>query len=283
MLPILLQFSFVKIYTFGVFLVLALFWGSFFLWKNIRLTAYKEDTVFDGLFFAMAGGALIGRIAYVTFHFQDFGFNLLKFILFNGYPGFSFWGFIVGFFLTLSLFAQSQRIRFVELVDYFVPPFFLAMAIGKVGAFFSGAEFGAATSFPLAITYANYDGMRHLTPLYEGVLLFLGVFLSFRMLFAVRREHLSRGFLFLFFLWFYSAVYVAFDPLRGERTMINNYSAYGVLSLVVLLTLTVYFIYYFRAAIFAATIGNFTKKTHGKSPDSGIHTTAKGTPHQRKG
>ena len=31
MLPVLLDLKFVKIYTFGVFLVLAFFWGAFFL------------------------------------------------------------------------------------------------------------------------------------------------------------------------------------------------------------------------------------------------------------
>lgn len=259
MLPILIKIGFFKIYTFGIFLVLAFFWGAYYLWKNIQLTSFKEDEVFDGLFFAMLGGALIGRLLHVVLHFSDFGINLLKFILINGYPGFSMWGAMVGFFLFLYLFCNSRKLKFEELIDYVIPPFFITMAIGKLGSFFAGVEVGAETTLPVAIKYATIDGMRHLTPLYEGLLLFIGAYFAHRMIFTIRRGSLSRGFLLLFFFWFYSAMFFGFDFIRGEKSMLFGYSVYGMMALIILLTLSLYFIYYFRAAILQPLFSIFKK------------------------
>src|SRR3989338_2744259 len=98
MLPVLFSFGPVKIYTFGIFLVLAFFWAAFILWKNIRLSSYKEDDIFDGMFISLIGGLVIGRLVYVILNFSSFGIDLLKFILINGYPGISLAGVIVGGF-----------------------------------------------------------------------------------------------------------------------------------------------------------------------------------------
>ena len=59
MIPVLLDLKFIKIYTFGIFLVLAFFWGAFILWKNYLLTAQKEEELFDGMFLSLAGGLFI--------------------------------------------------------------------------------------------------------------------------------------------------------------------------------------------------------------------------------
>ncbi len=259
MLPILLQVGFIKIYTFGIFLVLAFFWSTYYLWKNIQLTSFKEDEVFDGLFISMFGAALVGRIVYVMLHFSEFGLSILKFILVNGYPGFSMWGALLGFFVFLYFFCTSRKLKFEEMIDYVVPPLFLAMAIGKVGGFFAGLEMGSETSLPVAIKYATADGMRHLTPLYEGVLLFIGTYFAHRMMFDIRRGTLSKGFLLLFFFWFYSAVFFGFDFIRADRTFIFGYSAYSMIAFIILLTLSLYLVYYFRAVILRPLLGIFKK------------------------
>ena len=72
MLPVLLNFAFIKIYTAGVFLVLAFFWGLFFLWKNIKLTSFKEEDLFDGVFVGLLGGLFFARIFYIILNFGDF-------------------------------------------------------------------------------------------------------------------------------------------------------------------------------------------------------------------
>ena len=142
MLPVLLNLGFIKIYTFGVFLVLGFFWAIFLLWKNIRLTSFKEEDVFDGLFLSMFGAFFFGRLIFVFLNFKDFGFNLLKFVLVNGYPGISLYGAIFGGLLVLYLFTNSRKLNFNDLIDYLITPLFIAFVFGKIGSFFS--EIGRA-------------------------------------------------------------------------------------------------------------------------------------------
>src|SRR5207237_704571 len=114
-----------------------------------------------------------------------FGLDPLKFILVNGYPGFSLFGFVLGAIIAMYLYFASRKVKFLEVVDYFIPSALLSLGMGKLGSFFSGVEPGTKTKFLLAIKYAGYDGNRHLTPLYEALLFFLGAFLSYKLLFAI--------------------------------------------------------------------------------------------------
>jgi len=258
MLPVLLDFGFLKIYTLGVFLVLAFFWGSFFLWKNIALTSFKEDEVFDGVFFSLFGGLFIGRFTYIAFHYTDFGFDILKFILINGYPGMHYIGFVLGFLLFGYIFTVGKKISFFKCVDYIIPPLFLALAIGKIGSFFSGSEIGSQTHFMLAMAYTNLDGMRHLTAFYESLFFFLASFITYKYIFSIRKGFLHEGFNLIFFLWYFGLVQFVFDPLKTFRTMTQYTSVEMIMSGGLLLTGSIYFLYYFRKSI--RSVFNFLLK-----------------------
>lgn len=268
MLPVLLNFGFVKIYTMGVFLVLAFFWASFILWKVARLSSYKEEDVFDMLFGGILSGLFFGRLIYVILHFGDFGFNILRFILINGYPGLSLYGVIIGFILSLLLSSYLRKIVFTNLVDYYIPSSFLAVAIGKLGSFFSGSEAGIKTTFLLSVRYSGLAGARHLTSLYEAILFFAGVAIAYRLLFEIRREKYHSGFTLLFFVWYTGAVYFIFDNLKQDHLYFLGYSFNKVMSGVLLLTFSFYFVYYFRSHIikqateFRSLIFSYVKSTY---------------------
>lgn len=249
MLPVLLDLKFVKIYTFGVFLVLAFFWGSFLLWKNIRLTSHKEEEVFDGVFFSLLGGLFVGRFVYVLLNFKEFGFDIVKFILVNGFPGLSLYGTLIGGLGSLYLYYTLKKAKFSSVIDYFISPLFLALAFGKLGSFFAGAEVGTKTKLFLSIKYAGFEGFRHLTALYESLFFFFAAYISYRILFEIRKEKYSHGFLFAFFIWFFSLIYFVFDKLKEHHLLLESYSFNKILSSILLLTLSFYFIYYFRSLI----------------------------------
>lgn len=234
MLPILLSIGPIKIYTFGIFLALAFFWASFLLWKLVRLTAYKEEDVFDTMFLSLIIGLISGRLFYVLFHFKEFGLDILKIILVNGFPGISLYGLIIGFVTTFIIILSIKKIKVDEIIDYTITPAFIALAIGKIGAFFSGVETG---------------GPRHLTPFYEGLVFFVAAFLAYKLLFEIRKEKYSHGFLFPLFGFIYSLSYIIFDPIRGKKEIFINQNINLEISLIILLTTGVYFIYYFRSPI----------------------------------
>lgn len=256
MLPVFLDLKVIKLFTFGIFLLLAFFWGSYLLWKNFLLTSYKEEDIFDGMFVSLIGGLFLSRILYVAIHFQDFGFSILKFILINGYPGLSLYGFIMGFLLSLYLYASRRKMKFMELVDYFVPSSLLAIGFGKIGSFFSGpALAGKAPSFLLS-----------LFPFYEAVLFFLGSFISYKILFSIRREKYQKGLNLFFFGWFFSLVTLIFTSIRLGKNAFLNLEFNTIISALFVLTFTFYFIYYFKSPISQTfmKIGKGARR-HGKN------------------
>lgn len=249
MLPIILDVGFIKIYTFGVFLVLAFFWSSFFLWKNIALTSYKEDEIFDSVFVSLFGGLFMGRLVHILLNFNDFGFDILKYILINGYPGIHVTGGIAGFFLFLLFYTRSKKIHYSRLIDYVIPALLLALAIGKMGAFFSGAEVGSQTSFFISLKYPNLDGLRHLTPLYESILLYIGSYLTYKILMDIRRERYYEGYNFLIFWVTYSFTLLITDPIKSFKFMWQGMSVNMLLHGVILLTGSICVLYYFRTSL----------------------------------
>ena len=260
MLPILLDVGFIKIYTNGVFMVLAFFWSAFFLWKNISLTAFKEDEIFDGVFFSLLGSLIVGRLLYVLLHASEFGLSLLRIILINGYPGISQYGALAGLFFFGYLFASSRKISYGKLVDYAIAPIFLALGIMKLGAFFAGTEVGSETDFLLVLAYPHLDGMRHLTPLYESLLFFGGSYIAHMILMGIRRNKWYPGFNFVVFAGIYSFISLVFDPIKAFRTIIYAVSFDMIVSSIILLTILGYMLYYFRDPI----IDRFKKNSKEK-------------------
>lgn len=216
MLPVLLDAPILKMYTFGVFLLLAFFWSLFWFWRNIKRTSFKEDEMFDGLFISLFGALFVARLVHVLVHFQDFGPSILKFILINGYPGLSLPGALLGGFLTLRIFTKYMRLPFMEVVAYAVPPLFLALGIGKLGAFFAGTSIGSLTSFPLHVAYMGYTGLRHIVGVYEAIILFIGFYVSQKMLLNYRRDKIDVGSLFSFFIGVVALAYIVLDFLKAD-------------------------------------------------------------------
>lgn len=244
MLPVLLDLKFIKIYTFGVFLVLALFWGMFWLWQNIKLTSYREEVVFDGLFVALAGGLFFSRLFFVVLNFSDFGFNILKFILINGYPGLSLIGGLTGGFFSFLAFFRYKNINWLSLIDYFVPPLFLSLSIGKIGSFFAGVDVGTKTNFFLNLSYLGYQGGRHLVAVYEALFFALGAYLSYKLLMALRRGSFPFGSVFYFFVFYFSLINLLLDKLKASHLYLAETSFNYLVSLILFFVFGAYFSYF---------------------------------------
>lgn len=245
MLPVLFTIGPVKIYTFGVFLLLAFLWGCFFLWKNIKLTAEKEEIVFDGLFISLASGLFFSRLIFVLLNFSQFGLNPLKFILINGYPGLSLFGFFIGGFFALFLFFSSKNIEGLSLIDYFISPIFLSLFIGKIGSFLAGVDLGNKTNFIFSVEYLGVEGKRHLVGLYEAFFFGLAVYFSYKILLLVRRQMLPKGFVFYFFLFYFGMVNLLLDKAKENHLYFFGVSFNFYLSIIFVFVFGVYFLHFF--------------------------------------
>ena len=280
MLPVLLDLSIIKVYTFGVFLVLAFFWGTFWLWRNTKLTSYKEEDIFDGLFISLFGGLFTARSIFVLLNFADFGLNPLKFILVNGYPGLSLVGALAGGFLTLLLYVHYKKIPFLHLSDYIISPLFLALAIGKIGSFFAGTDLVSQTDFILRVHYVGSEGARHIVALYESFLLFIGFYIANILMYKTRREIMQRGVSFFFFLSYFSLTQILLDFMKHNHLYLAELSFNLVVSTAVFVVSTGYLLFQYRESLetftknFASSLSTYGRQRTHKTTAGSIEEKA---------
>lgn len=271
MFPILLDLHIIKIYTYGVFLVLAFFWSLFWYWRNLKRTSFKEEEMFDGVFICMLGGLFFARLTYFLLNFQDFGPNIMKFILINGYPGLSLIGALIGAFFTLTLFTRVQRLPYMEVVAYAVPSLFLAIGIAKIGSFFGGTVVGTETTFPLSVQYVGHAGQRHIVAIYEAILMFIGFFVSQKMVLTYRRDKIDVGSLFSFFVFWVALMYMSLDFLKDDTLYLANLRFNVIFPGIFLGIVTVWELIKYRKEIFGSVnkLARSSRK-HGKkaTPDT---------------
>lgn len=271
MLPVLLDLKIIRIYTFGVFAVLALFWGLFWFWRNIKKTSYKEEKMFDVAFVSLLGAVFSARLMYVLLHFEDFGFSVLKFILINGYPGLSLVGALVGGFLVMGIISKLLKIDFLEAVAYSVPAVFLTLCIGYIGAFFAGSVAGTETSFILRVSYAGYEGMRHITALYEAIIMLLGFIISQNLLMRYRRDKIHVGSIFSFFVIVLSISHASLDFFKADRVYLFGVRFNVLSGITFLLIFSIWELYKYRTAL-VTKFRTIIKKNGKKIPsDKGTH------------
>ena len=180
------------------------YWYSALIWLGIvlavayaqwqgRLLGYRHPQALDGALWALVGGLLGARLAYVVPNWPDYGGRPAALIgLWGG--GYAFQGGLLGGTLGLWLYSLNARLSFRRLADLAAPAVSLAQGLGWAGAWVHGANYGlilrSVISMWLPDLYGVY-GPRFPTQMLAcalGILLFLG-------LHRLSRFHLQPGML----------------------------------------------------------------------------------------
>src|SRR3972149_2076530 len=113
MLPILFTIGPFKVYAFGFFLSLSFILSTFIIWKYAK-EDLKESEYLDAFLYTSVIALITARIIYILFHFEEFGINILRYIVVRETPGLSLTGGLVGGFLFLWWYAKSQKFDFLH-------------------------------------------------------------------------------------------------------------------------------------------------------------------------
>ena len=188
--PILLKLGPINIYSFGVFLALGFFIGAFYFWREGK-NEFEEEVILDATL-AVAISAFLGaRLFYILSHFANFQFNPLHWVHFYLYPGFSFWGGVIGGLSVITWFAQRKKISFWRLADFLALGVSLGTIFGQIGCLLNGCTVGKLTAFPWGREAFGFLGKRHPVTFYDALvalLIFFVVWRIFRWIFAQRRQ-----------------------------------------------------------------------------------------------
>ena len=117
MLPVLFSLNKVSLSSFGVFTTLGFLVGVFLVWRLSRAWDLDEERILDLTLLTFLGGLFGARLYFVLEHLSVFALNFLRIILINKYPGFSFWGAILGGWLTLFYLCRSKKMDFWLISD----------------------------------------------------------------------------------------------------------------------------------------------------------------------
>ena len=185
MYPTLLSLGPVSISSFGAFLVIAFFAGSFVVWKKGREEHFEEEDLFDATLLATFWGLIGARVWYILFHLGEFGVDVIKMMALTKFPGLSFLGALPVGILALVLISRKKKWEIFEALDVFVLGVVLAQALGFIGALLNGSGYGTRSVLPWAVNFVGVEGARHPTQIY-GAILLLVVFI---VLLKVFREY----------------------------------------------------------------------------------------------
>lgn len=132
MFPILFQIGSLTIYTYGIFLILAVLMGAFWFWWAGKQQGFVEERLLDLALLSLLGGFLGARLIGLFLQWPE-----IK--LWDGM--FSWGGGVVGFLVALSWFLDREGWSFLKIGDLLAPALSVGLTFGYLGLWFgvSGA------------------------------------------------------------------------------------------------------------------------------------------------
>ncbi len=173
MYPALLTIGPVTIYTFSLFLFLGFFLATFLIWRRLKEQGWLEESILDFLFLATFLGIIFGRIVFIVTHFELFGFSVVRFFLINRFPGFSFWGGLLGAFLAMFYYIRKNRWDFWRVLDEVVFGLAPFAVLFHLGCFFDGCQLGRETSALWGVFFPGSLLRRQPVSLFEALAFFI--------------------------------------------------------------------------------------------------------------
>ncbi len=173
MQPVLFTIGSLPISSFGFFLILACLSATYFIWRIIKVYDLDEERFLDLILLTLAGGFILSRLLFVIFHLDQFR-EPLKAVLFNRYPGLSFWGGFFGSFVILKWLCLRFKLDFWQVVDLVIPGVFLGISFASIGCLLGSCEYGFALNLPFAVTQVGLIDKRFPVQAVESLLFFLG-------------------------------------------------------------------------------------------------------------
>lgn len=192
MSPILFTIGSFNVYAFGFFLSLAFLFSTFIVWKNAKEVLLEEEYL-DAFLYTNIAALVSARLIYIVLNANDFGLNILKYIVVREAPGLSLMGGLYGGIVFLFWYAKKKGESFWKLADLFSLSGCFALFLAKIGEQLGGGGFGRETAFFLGVKLAGLPGRRHPVELYEALLFLILTIILYLVYRKVKRNVWPAG------------------------------------------------------------------------------------------
>lgn len=186
--PILFEYGKVKIYSFGLMLVIGLLIAIGVGRKRAPRYGITPDQFVDASMIGLLLGIVGARLVFIL---QDWGYysaNPAKLwtLQFEGIT--SFGGIIFGA-LGMWIWSLRKKVALIKVLDTSGGPFLLAHAVGRIGCLLNGCCFGTACTVPWGIPIKGHTGLFHPAQAYDTLMNIAAFFV----LVAIEKRGLKSG------------------------------------------------------------------------------------------
>ncbi len=159
MYPILLQIGPVTIYSLWICVCVGFLLSLLVLNKLIQKDRAKLSFIADNSLPIFLGGLLFSRLIEVIrnykYYFDGLELNHILEIFYIWDKNLSFWGGVIGVFLTLAYFCKKERENVYKWFDILSVCIITGTVFGNLGAYLDGRNYGNETDLPWGIVVEN--------------------------------------------------------------------------------------------------------------------------------
>lgn len=127
--------------------------GARLMQRYTRPRGIRDDVLWRILGWALAGGLVGMRVAWVLGHWREMGSILDAFAIWNG--GMSLLGGLIGAVLVGGFVARREKLAVLPLLDMASPGIALGIAIGRISDLIIGDHLGKPTTLPWGFRYVG--------------------------------------------------------------------------------------------------------------------------------
>jgi phosphatidylglycerol---prolipoprotein diacylglyceryl transferase len=228
--PLIIETRYFVIHSLWLFFTIALIIGTYAFVKLAGKNGLKIQFLSANAWKLLIWALIGSRIAYVAenyfVYFYSFSSDAILQIFYVWDQGLSIWGALLAFLIAFYYLCKKDETQdFMKWLDAFVPAMLIGLAIGSIGAFLDGINYGHETNFPWGVNFENpaikYAVPIHPTQIY-AFLYSLAIGIGLILIAPIKKiKNLELpGFIGLLGLATYGFLHFLEEFLRGDDTLL---------------------------------------------------------------
>lgn len=137
--------------SFGVMMFLSFLIAAFFTGRQLERYGLPRDHAWDMLAWVALGGIAGAKLYYLALHWEALLANPVAEIMSRG--GLVWYGGLIGGILTYGAQVRARKLPMATMYDATAPALAIAYAVGRLGCFLVGDDYGRYTDGPLGIAF----------------------------------------------------------------------------------------------------------------------------------
>ncbi len=255
MYPEIIRFGDFAISSFGLMMVIAFLTGNYLLRRDMNRFGQPPELADEFTFRAAIGGILGAKIYYIIENIPSgYGAENLRGLwdiiagiftlsgsrlaggIHNFGAGMVFYGGAIGGFLAVMFFVHKHELSVAKVADWIAPYLVLGHAIGRIGCFLVGDDYGIPSSLPWAVAFPKgappIDIPVHPTQIYEVIMYSL----IFIFLYRKRLKEHFNGELISYYMILVGIARFSIEFIRTNTKYFLNLSGAQYISIILMIT-----------------------------------------------